>query len=68
MSTLTAPHGLTTEELARSLQRSSEFVEDLLQESIDARIVERTPTGWCLSEWAERRFGRALRGLAGWST
>ena len=63
MSTLTAPHGLTTEELARSLQRSSEFVEDLLQESIDAGIVERTPAGWRLSEWAERRFGAALRSL-----
>ncbi len=68
MSTRVDRDGFTTEELARSLQRSSEFVEDLLQESIDGGIVEQTSTGWRLSEWAERRFGRALRSVEEWSS
>lgn len=68
MSTLTAPHGLSTVDLARSLRLSPEHVEDLLEESVLAGVVEKTSAGWQLSEWAERRFGRALRGLAGWST
>jgi len=67
MSTLTAPHGLTTGDLARSLRLSPEHVEHLLEESLLAGVVEKTPTGWCLTEWADRRFGQALRSLEAWS-
>jgi len=68
MTATLARRTLTTSELACSLRCSAEYVEALLAESVEAGFVERTPAGWRLSEWAERRFGRALRGLAGWST
>lgn len=68
MSALAAPCFRTTSELAHSLRLSEQFVEELLEESVDAGYVERTPDGWRLSAWAERRFGAALRGLEGWTS
>ncbi len=60
-------HALSTGDLARSLRLSPEHVEDLLKESLLAGVVEKTPAGWRLSEWAERRFGQALRSVEEWS-
>ena len=58
---------LSTVDLARSLRLSPKQVEDLLEASLLAGVVEKTSTGWRLSEWAERRFGQALQSLEEWS-
>ena len=67
MSTATASgkpvRVVRTTDLARRLNRSSLWVEQLLSETEADGIVERVGTGWRLSDAGERRFGRALRSL-----
>ncbi len=54
---------LPTATLARRLNRSHAWTEQLLAESEADGIVESADGVWRLSDEAERRFGRALRGL-----
>jgi len=55
---------IPTAELARTLNRSATFVEELLAESATMGLVERAPSGWKLSDEGERRFGQAFRNLS----
>ena len=55
---------IATAQLARSLNRPVLRIEQLLGESADMGLVERTGDGWRLSAEGERRFGRVLRCLS----
>ncbi len=54
---------LTTATLAARLNHSIQWTEELLAESEADGIVESADGAWRLSDEAEHRFGRALRGL-----
>jgi Mn-dependent DtxR family transcriptional regulator len=53
----------TSADLGRRLGLSPRAVEDLLDESERAGLVERHADGWRLTARAERKFGPHLRGL-----
>lgn len=56
---------LTLEQLAETTGLDPGELERLLAEDADRGIVERDGAGWRLTAHAERRYGRALRTLAG---
>jgi len=67
MTTATASgneRALPTATLARRLNRSHAWTEQLLAESEADGIVDSAGGDWRLSDEGERRFGRALRSLS----
>lgn len=54
---------LTAAEIAERVERSVEFVEDMLVESVQMGILELAGGGYRLSPEAERCYGQALREL-----
>lgn len=54
---------LTAEELAESIERDPEWVENMLLESVRGGMVELISGGYRLSDECERCYGQDLRNL-----